>query len=69
MFSELASLGRYIVSSYGGMCFLKQEPSLTNGGGGGGDGVYRKEDANGEKSSHGKAELARFFETCFKQVK
>ena len=32
-------------------------------------GVYRKEDANGEKSSHWKAEIARFFETCFKQVK
>ena len=56
LFSELASPGKSIVSSYIGLCFLKQEPSVTNGNTG-----------KKTQSSHWKAERASFFETCFKQ--
>ena len=56
LFSELASPGKSIVSSYIGLCFLKQEPSVTNGNTG-----------KKTQSSHWKAERASFFETFFKQ--
>ena len=54
--AELASPGKSIVSSYIGLCLLKQEPSVTNGNTG-----------KKTQSSHWKAERASFFETCFKQ--
>ena len=63
MFSELASPGKSIVSSYIGLCLLKQEPSVTNGEGGEGGvvvGYTGKKTQTGRKVLTGKLKELTF---------